>query len=269
MIARACQTVFACIVLVPCLAFGQDDAASSDDTSSNSTGVNILIQALNATGISDSVQTLTDFTATGRITYFWGGEEVSGPATVRGRIGGQFRLDAALPNGTRSISVSRGAGLIKEPGGEVRPIPLHNAINMDTMTFPYLDFATTIQDPRAVVTSLGAESLMETPAQKVRIQKTFPSDQDPDGTLANLCRRDYFFDSGSGLLLKTLDWTHPAETLTEDYLHEMEYGNYATFQGVRVPTLIREKVIGQTTWELQISNTTFNDALTDMEFVIQ
>ena len=62
---------------------------------------------------------------------------------------------------------------------------------------------------------------------------------------------------------------HPQETLTESFPHEMEFGNYSVFEGVRVPTLIREKLIGQTTWEVRISSVTFNSGLTDADFDLQ
>jgi len=256
--------------LLPALhsAFGQD-ATTAIDTSADSTSANILLQAVNASGVSDPSRPVTDFTATGKITYFWAGEEVSGTATLLGRRGGQFRLDAQLPNGTRSIRVSRGIGWIKETDRQVRAMPMHNAINMGTMTFPILDIATSLDDPETRTQYLGSEVISGVQANRVRVQRTFSSSQDPDGTLAKLCEREYFIDPGSGLLVKTLDMIHPEETLTESYLHEMEFDNYSVFEGVRVPTLIREKIIGQTTWELQISNVTFNTGLTDANFELQ
>ena len=44
----------------------------------------MLTQALNAAGGTSAVSMIQDFTGTGTITYFWAGQEVSGPVTVRG-----------------------------------------------------------------------------------------------------------------------------------------------------------------------------------------
>ena len=193
MTTRPYLTGLLCLLLAPYLAFGQD-ATTSAETPTDSTAANILLQAVNASGFSDPTRPVTDFTATGKITYFWAGEEVSGTATLLGRRGGQFRLDAQLPNGTRSIRVSRGTGWIKEPDGKVRAIATHNAINMGIMTFPILDIATNLDDPQTSTQYLGSEAIAGVQASKVWVQKTFSSSQDPDGALAKLCAREYFVD---------------------------------------------------------------------------
>lgn len=251
------------------LAPGQDDSTSPDAAAaSQSAGLSALARAVEASSVADPNRPVYDFTATGTITYFWAGEEVSGPATVRGRTGGQFRLDAMLPSGTRFLSISRGIGSIREPGAEARPLPLHITMNMGVETFPYLDLSTTVNDPQTVVIDLGLTELQGGPAQQVRVRRAYSQGEDPDGTLTRLSTKDYFIEPVSGLLLKTLSMTYPMETLTEEYPREMEFENYSIFSGVKMPALIREKIIGQTTWEFRISDVTFNTGLTDLDFVI-
>jgi hypothetical protein len=36
-----------------------------------------------------------------------------------------------------------------------------------------------------------------------------------------------------------------------------------------VPTLIREKIIGQTIWDLRLTGISLNTALTDLDFTLQ
>lgn len=62
--------------------------------------------------------------------------------------------------------------------------------------------------------------------------------------------------------------THPAQTLTDNLAHEMEFENYQPLKGMNVPTLIREKIIGQTIWELRLSGIAVNTGLTDLDFVL-
>jgi hypothetical protein len=62
--------------------------------------------------------------------------------------------------------------------------------------------------------------------------------------------------------------THPVETLTENYPREIEFQNYQNMNGLNVPTLVREKIAGQTTWELRLTSIAFNSGLTDFDFTL-
>jgi len=237
--------------------------------------VTLLTRALNASGAANPVNPLQDFVATGTITYFWAGEEVKGTATVRARGADQFRLDANLPEGMRSWVATARGGMLVEASGERKEIPLHNTINLGSVIFPYLNIAAALNDPLTAVSYRGLADL-STPSGKpsgrrvhqVRLQRNFSKESDPDGTVAKLCVTDYFIDPTSGLILKTLDMTHPVETLTEDLEHEIEFESYQVINGVNVPTLIREKIIGQTIWELMLSSISFNAGLTDSDFTL-
>jgi hypothetical protein len=68
---------------------------------------------------------------------------------------------------------------------------------------------------------------------------------------------------------KTGDLTHPVETLTESYSHEVELEDYTAMSGVAVPTLMREKVSGQTLWEFRLTNITFNTDNADADFSVR
>ena len=240
-------------------------------------GVDVLIQSVNASGATNPLKPIQDFLATGTITYFWAGEQVQGPATVKGRAPDQFRLDANLPSspacvgcpGTRSYAVSHGTGALKEADGTLKPIPLHNTINIGVLSFPYLTIAAALNDPLTLVTYIGTATMNGRQVNQVRMQRNFSSTQDPDGMLASLCISEYFVDAQTNLVVKTRDMTHPEETLTEDLTHEIELGNYVPVSGVQVPMLIGEKIIGQIIWELRLMNVSFNTGLTDADFTVQ
>lgn len=61
-------------------------------------------QCLNAAGGAQALSPVRVFTATGTITYFWAWEQVQGSATVPERRSDYFRLDANIPDGTRSYA---------------------------------------------------------------------------------------------------------------------------------------------------------------------
>jgi hypothetical protein len=65
------------------------------------------------------------------------GEEVHGSFIVKGRGTGQFRLDAALPDGVRSWAMNSSTGFVRNPDGTVWPVGYDNTVNSGSLTFPY------------------------------------------------------------------------------------------------------------------------------------
>lgn len=238
-------------------------------TSSDPAAIAILTQSLTASGVANPMKPILDFVATGTITYFWGGDKITGPTTVRGRIPDLFRIDANLPAGTRSWAISHGNGVVKGTDGAINQIALHNTINLGVLTFPYLTLSSKLNDPSTAISMVGAVNLSGRQAYQIRLQRSFSKDADPDGTMAQLCTTDYFIDTLTNLVVKTVDMTHPEETFTRSYLHEIELQNHQTVNGVIVPLLVREKIDGQMVWQLSLSAISFNNGLTDLDFVIQ
>lgn len=228
-------------------------------------GVTILTQSLQTSGAVN----VQSFTADGTITFFGAGEKVQGPATIRARGHDQFRLDASLSSGTRSIAVSRDSGSRKEADGKSTEIPAHNRMSTVVFSFPYPAIAAALRDPTVTISYIG---FVETGGRKfhqVQTIRNLPKESDPDGTLARLSRTDYFVDGQTYLVTKTTDFTHPVETLTEEYPREMELEGYTAMSGVAVPTTVRQKINGQTIWEFRVSNITFNTNLSDADFSLQ
>jgi hypothetical protein len=234
---------------------------------SSVSGAAILTQSLNVSGVGQSPGLA--FTANGSITYFWGGEQVQGSATLRARGYDQFRLDANLPEGTRSHAVNRRAGARKEANGQRTEIPYHNTLGMGFPSLPYASMAAALADPTFTISYEGLAESGGRQCHQVRVVKNYPKERDPDGLLAGLSRTDYFVDAQTYLVNKTEDLTHPIETVTESYSHEVELEGYAARSGIAVPTVIREKVGGQTIWEFRLSTITFNSSLSDGDFSLQ
>ncbi len=230
--------------------------------------ISVLTQALNAAGGPIALGSIRDFTATGTITYFWAGSPVPGTATARGRGADQFRLDASIPQGARSHAVSHGQGAFKDTSGTVKPIPYHNTVNVGILTFPFPGIIARLNDPLTSITYVGLVQLAARQTHQVRVRRQFGATTDPNGTLSNLTVTDYFVDAQTYLLVKVTDMTHPVGTLTRSYQHDIELENYTNIGGVNVPMLVREKITGQTIWELRLSSVSFNTGLTDADFAL-
>ena len=236
--------------------------SGAQNNSSDEKAVTILSQTLSASAASN----VQAFTATGTMTYFWAGQEVQSNATIRAKGGDQFRLDADIPGGTQSFALDRRSGSRKDTDGKLTDIPAHNTLSAGILTFPYPSIAATLSDTNAKVSYIGLVEADGRQFHQVRVTRIFPEESDPDGLLASMSAIDYFIDAQTLLVVRTSDLTHPKETITESYTHDIEFENYETISGVAVPTRVREKVGGQTTWEFRLSNINFNASVSDEEF---
>ena len=152
--------------------------------------VSILAQSLGAAGVAlNPVEALT---ATGTITYFWVGQPVQAAATIRARGPDQFRIDASLPGGTRSVSVGRDTGGRLDADGKFTEIPLHNRMSLGGTAFPYLPIAAILKDPERTFSYVGLVEDGLRQLHQIRTVKSFSPEQDPKGILAKLTQTDFF-----------------------------------------------------------------------------
>src|SRR6266571_2780701 len=91
--------------------------------------LSILNQVLAASGGAQALSAIQDFTASGNITYFWAGDQVQGTVKVKGRSTTDFRVDASLPEGTRSWVAISGKGSLRNLDGSLVAIPSNTALN--------------------------------------------------------------------------------------------------------------------------------------------
>ncbi len=226
----------------------------------------LLNQCLAAAGGLPALEALQDFSGSGSITYFWAGEEVQGSVTVRGRGATQFRFDAMLSTGTRSWAVSDGEGSLKEADGTTQTIPYHNAVNLGSLTLPYPALVAALRDASMSVTDLGLVSVEGRQARQIRILKHIPSTNAAAISLGKLAARDFFVDLASFQIVKIQDLAHPLYTHLESYPHEISFADYRAVNGVIVPFAISERINGQQTWTVQLTDISFNSSLTERDF---
>ncbi len=228
----------------------------------------VLNQVLATSGGVTAFTAIQDFTASGTVTYFWAGEEVKGSVNLRGRGTDQFRIDASLPHGIRSWAVSNGTGSIKEMDGTSQPISYYNATNLGSLTFPYFAIMAALQDSTTSVADLGLMQVDGRQVRQIHTRRQLDALNDTQAIFSELATRDYFIDPTTYQLLKVEDMAHPAQSLTENYQHEISFSDYRLVGGVLVPFTISETIAGQQTWTIQLNQISFNTGLTDSDFQI-
>jgi len=229
--------------------------------------ISVIAQALNAAGGVAALSAIRDYTATGTVTYYWGGEEVKGSVTVKSRGSGQFRLDATLPEGVRSWSVNNGEGMRKEANGDMNPIEYHNGVNFGNFTDPLLSLAADSQDPTVSIAYVGLETLDGAQVHHIHTQKVL--EQDRFAMLGRLTRKDFFINATTFQVVSTLDMAHPKNESDVDKSHEVDFSDYQAVDGVLVPFTISEVLIGQHTFTIQLQQITFNGSINDSDFNLE
>jgi hypothetical protein len=226
----------------------------------------ILEKAIAAAGGTSRIVSLQDFAATGKIIYYWAGEEVKGTATIRGRGTDQFRLDADLPTGKRSWAVSRGAGSLKETDGSITPIPYHNAVALGTVTLAHAKLAAAVLDQSFRISYVGLQQVVDQQFHQIHISRQPISGQTANNATTELGAIDIFIDPVSFMVVGIQDQTHPKQTMAVDISHSIYFSDFRPINGMSIPFLVTERINGQRTWSLQLDQIAFNTGLLDTDF---
>lgn len=228
--------------------------------------ITVLSQALQSAGGLPTIATILDFKASGNVTYFWAGEEVAGTTTVKGRGVDQFRIDSAVSSGTYTLLVNNRSGQLKDIKGKTTPITFANAANKGNLIFPLAEIASRLQDTTVGVTYVGLTTFEGQQLHQVSTRRILTTDTGRGQLLNTLTTRDFFIDPQTFQVVATLDKEHPEGKDQIEFPHMMFFSDYRPVNGILVPFSITERVAGQKTWTIQISQIAFNNGLGDIDF---
>jgi hypothetical protein len=226
----------------------------------------ILQQCLALAGGPSGVGSIQDFTGVGTITYFWAGEPTTGSVTSRGLGASEFRLDAALPSGTRSWAVSSGEGTLKDADGSTTALPYADALTLSGYSFPFLSLAAVLTDTSYSVGNSAPTELTGRMAYQIQIQRTFSTQQDPNGSLGAQTRQTLFIDTSSLQLIRLDSFAHQNGRVSDEYVRTLRFSDYRAVNGVLAPFHLDETLSGQQTLSIQLDSVVFNSGLTDSIF---
>lgn len=225
----------------------------------------VLQQAV-AVGGGTVLGSIQDFTATGSITYFWAGSQVQGTATIRALATTSFRVDANLPQGTRSWAVISSKGSTKETDGHITLIPRNNAMHLGALSFPQWKIASILNDPTLSVQYSGTVSFDSHRVNVVHVQLPVDQSTDQAAVESHVSAMDFLIDTTTYQVVAIRDALHPAQDSLQDVAHEISFADYRSVNGCLVPFTVTETTGGQQTWTMQVSSITFNTGLTSADF---
>jgi hypothetical protein len=265
-----------CLLTVP----GWGQQATSSQLSQSQTpapqdpqAVAVLSQALTVAGGAAAIKAITDYTATGTVTYHWNPEE-QGTITIQGLGLSAIRVDANLPSGTHSETVHDGQTSRKTTDGRLwqypppYPVPTSDTFAYQPPIFPAGLFlpagqlAAVLNRPRYAITYKGIVQVDGNSVHDVQVQRTLPGQTQPDD-MTQYHLIDFFIDPNTFQVVMTQD------NVPKNVVHQVRYANYTKSGGVLVPFSIGEQMGGQRTRDIQLDHINFNTALQDSAFVIQ
>ena len=236
--------------------------------------VSVLNQALGVAGGVTALSAIQDYTASGDVVYS-SEQDGKGTVTVKGLGATEFRMDANLPAGVRTLAVSNGAIVTKDEKGTISSnIPNATAPSSDAFpyqtplfpsstAFPYRQLSAVVNNPRY---SLIYKGIVETDghsAHEIELQRIFPEASSTGGFAIPPRTRDIFIDTTTFQVVKV------SETLPKNTPHELHYSDYRPVSGVLMPFSIAEEIANQQTWTIQLNQINFNAGLQASSFAIQ
>ena len=229
------------------------------------------MQSLAVAGGSATISAIADYTATGNVTYHWA-NDVQGAVTIQGMGFEDIRIDATLPNGVRSEAVHSGQTTVKDTDGNISQFPPTYALPRSeaftyktpmvpsSVAFPYLEFTAVLNDPRVSLSYDGLVQVDGRSVQQIEARRVFSARA---AAMDEYHVSDYFIDAS------TLQIVLIRDVIPVHAVHEIRYADYRVVNGALMPSSISEQIGGQPTWDMQLSQFSFNTGLQDSGFVIQ
>jgi hypothetical protein len=163
------------------------------------------------------------------------------------------RLDITMDSGTRSLRVSGFAGRFQDEKGNPGVLPPATS-SAGIVAFPRI-----WTDAASSRISLYDQKIYAGTGQSLhRITIEYPIDAEGRGSFSKkTAATDLYFDPNTHLLLFSVD-SISVSTMRRQLTLVTSYGNYQSFEGVSVPTTIKQALNGQEQWTLQLSQVTIN-----------
>jgi hypothetical protein len=222
--------------------------------------VDIVTQALNAAGGNAAITAITDYSATGNVTFYLDlDRSVEGSVTVRGKGLNQFRMDANLPSGVRS-EVTDGLTTIKTEDGSVYRLHSQPPLAPARLALPQLQLSTALNGRGLNVSYKGMVEVDGHPAHDIQVQHFLAGTLSQDNDLIAYRTADFFVDPS------TLQIVMMQDVVPNHVIRQIRYSDFRLVNGVSVPFSISSSLHGQNMWLINISEIKFNSGLQDSDF---
>ena len=257
---------FSLLFALPC--FSQQTSANPAPTAQrDAEAIAVLSQILHGAGGIQAISAVQDVSASGTVSYNWGNDPVQGTVTIKGRGANQFRIDASLPEGTRTWAVNHGRRFEKEPDGTVKLLRYLDPASFQNILFPWAHLVAAWNG--GSLSYLGLENRNGESVHHISVTGASRSGFDATEDAKKAHTIDLFVDSKTGQVQSVISVAYSTDFPIRTCAREIAYSDFRPISGVVVPFSITESVCGQQTMTIQLGEITFNNNLNDSDFQTQ
>jgi hypothetical protein len=224
--------------------------------------VGILNQALNAAGGVAALSAVTDYTATGGVTYY-GDSSVAATVTLRALNLNQFRQDTNLSTGTRTFAVNNGSVTTQNEAGVVRHSRSQAPISASGFILPVRYVASALNWQPMAISYQGLTQMDGHSVHQIRLRLNLSATAAASPPPMDQHTIDFYIDAS------TFQVVMSQEMLAKGVLHQTHYSDYQVVNGLLVPFAIRESYFGQPMSLIQLNQVSFNTGLQTSVFQLQ
>ncbi|HZP33659.1 MAG TPA: hypothetical protein VFB23_09905 [Candidatus Acidoferrales bacterium] len=244
---------FSLLLLCASLSAQQTTTATRDPQA-----LSVLSQALTGAGGTQAIAAIIDYTATGNITYN-ANSNLQGNVILRGLGFSDFRLDATLPVGVRSVAILQGQ--LTEKTESTTAVPGQAPAFPSNFVLPFLQLRIVVQSPNFKLSYIGVVQTDGHSAYQIRVQRILPAGVDPYGLTTTFRTRDFFIDTTTFQVVMT------QEALgVKHQVRKVHYADYRSVSGLLVPFSIIEEQVARQTITIQLDQINFNTGLQESAF---
>jgi hypothetical protein len=224
--------------------------------------LSVLNQALTAAGGVSAIAAITDYTATGTITYNNNSLE-QGNVTLQGLGLIGFRMDANLSAGVRSLAMDQGEVSQKAEDGTVSHPHTQAPMFPGGFLFPYLHLANALKNPTFGISYGGLLQLDDHSVYEIRVQRIMPPGIDPLGLTTAFRTREFFIDATTFQVLMTRE-----SSGRNHAVRQVRYSDYKVVNSALVPFSINEEIVSLQSFVIHLDHITFNTGIQESAFIL-
>lgn len=217
---------------------------------------------------------ISDVTLTGTATRTAGSDIDTGSITLEAKGIAESRFEFSGSAGTlsevRNASDQEPQGTWTGPDGVLHSMAQHNCLIDAAWFFPALSVLSQASTANVIATYVGQEVRGGASVQHLRFASTLPNLAPTSASLlASLTNEDIYLDSTSLLPVAVNFNAHPDNDALTNIAVEIDFSNYQTVSGIRVPFKIQKLLNNGPFLEINIESVTVNSGLSDSTFAIQ